>query len=67
MVVTGHVRNGVIVLDNDTHLPEGEKVSVAVVDPLPASEQRYYGVTGTQTRALELDRNSENRSSASER
>ncbi len=33
MVARGHVRNGVVVLDDDVHLPEGQEVTVVVQAP----------------------------------
>jgi hypothetical protein len=42
MIACGHVQNGVIVLDDGVCLPEGQKVTVTAVAPIPAAEQRYY-------------------------
>jgi hypothetical protein len=42
MIVRGHVQNGVVILDEGVQLPEGQKVSVTVVEPIPASQQRYH-------------------------
>ncbi len=42
MVVRGHVKNGVIVLDGGARLPEGQEVSVTVATRVPGSAQKYY-------------------------
>lgn len=42
MVTHGHVQNGVVVLDKGVSLPEGQKVTGNVVEPIPPSERRYY-------------------------
>jgi hypothetical protein len=42
MVVRGHVQNGVVVLDEGACLPEGQQVSVSVVEPKPPSQQKYF-------------------------
>ena len=39
MVVRGHVQNGVVVLPEGVHLPEGEEVTV--VSSVPAPEVKY--------------------------
>jgi hypothetical protein len=36
MVAHGRVQNGVVVLDNDVRLPEGQEVTVLAPDPMPA-------------------------------
>lgn len=47
MVLRGHVRNGVVVLDQPTELPEGAEVRVEVVSPAekcgPKQTQRREG------------------------
>ena len=37
MVARGRVQNGVVVLDNGVHLPEGQEVTVLAPDTAPAS------------------------------
>ncbi|MGH7139727.1 MAG: hypothetical protein ACREHD_28640 [Pirellulales bacterium] len=39
MTVQGHVRNGVIVLDTATALPEGAAVTVHVITPQPETKR----------------------------
>lgn len=42
MVLSGHVENGVIVLDNGARLSEGTRVSI-VTEPSPATGERRDG------------------------
>ncbi len=44
MVMYGHVRNGVVVLDDGEHLPEGAPVRVEFLKPGPAQTPRVGGV-----------------------
>ncbi len=41
MVASGHVRNGVIVLNNGIQLPEGQEVTVVVSAAWPAGPQPH--------------------------
>jgi hypothetical protein len=41
MVTIGHVKNGVIVLNNSVQLPEGQEVTVLVAAARPASPQPH--------------------------
>jgi hypothetical protein len=41
MVTSGHVKNGVIVLNNGVQLPEGQEVTVLIPAPWPASAQPH--------------------------
>jgi hypothetical protein len=36
------VQNGVVVLEDGVQVPEGQKVTVTEVEPIPAAERRYY-------------------------
>ena len=54
MVTRGHVKNGVVVLPGDLHLPEGLEVTVVVPDPsvsLPRG-QGSHGVLDIPTVSL---------------
>jgi hypothetical protein len=42
MVARGKVQNGVVVLENGLRLPEGQKVTVEVVEPIPLGERKYH-------------------------
>lgn len=42
MVARGHVQNGVIVLDDDVRLPEGQEVAVTVGPPPPLEGRKYH-------------------------
>ena len=41
MVVTGHIRNGRVELDDDVNVPEGTRVEVTI--PMPTSTQEAIG------------------------
>jgi hypothetical protein len=46
MTLRGHVKNGVIVLDEAARLPEGTEVRVEAVSPAPPSEPKPRRVGG---------------------
>jgi hypothetical protein len=48
MVVSGHVQNGVIVLDDGVRLADGQKVTVVVPDS-PAAGRQMEEVSGTHS------------------
>ncbi len=45
MVTLGRVQNGVVVLENDVRLPEGQEVTVLALDPVSESPR----MEGTQS------------------
>lgn len=54
MTLTGHIQNGVVVLDSETTLPEGTRVSVSVTPdigqvPRPARERVEFPLIQTGT------------------
>jgi hypothetical protein len=49
MIAYGHVQNGVVVLDEDVRLPEGQKVTV--VTPALEQQSRPYAVSKERAEA----------------
>lgn len=45
MIMPGHIKNGVVVLDSPNALPEGTAVRVVVVLPLPVTASNQQGQT----------------------
>jgi hypothetical protein len=45
MTFPGHVRNGVVLLDNNSILPEGAEVRVELVHPVPETDRVDEGPT----------------------
>lgn len=45
MIMAGHIKNGVVVLDSPNALPEGTAVRVEVVTPLPVTASNQQGQT----------------------
>lgn len=43
MIMPGHIKNGVVVLDSPNALPEGTAVRVEVVSPLPIATSNHQG------------------------
>lgn len=49
MVCKGRVRNGVVVLEGDTQLPEGTEVRVETIEPVETLFDRLQHVIGKAT------------------